>query len=116
MPDTACNDIVYKVSKGEKLVIGSEKQVVKEEVKEEVKVVVKERTNFDLMLKGFSPESKIKIIKEVKNLMNLGLKESKDKVELSLTEPVLLYKNAPVEKANELFKFFKDLGADVELK
>ena len=118
-PDNVCAGLVQKVSRGEK--ITSVAQAALDSVKNEVKVEVKkevvvEKTNFDVMLKGFSPEGKVKIIKEIKNLMNLGLKESKDTVESCLVKPVVIYKQAPTEKANELIARFKELGADVELK
>lgn len=40
----------------------------------------KENTEFDVKLDGFSPEGKIKVIKEIRALTNLGLKEAKELV------------------------------------
>lgn len=40
----------------------------------------KEKTEFDVKLEGFSPEGKIKVIKEIRALTNLGLKEAKELV------------------------------------
>ena len=48
-------------------------QAAKKEVVEEKKVEVK--TAFDVELTAFAPESKVKVIKEVKDLFKLGLKE-----------------------------------------
>lgn len=42
---------------------------MKEEVKEEVK------TSFDIELSKFDPTAKLKIIKEIRGLLGLGLKE-----------------------------------------
>jgi large subunit ribosomal protein L7/L12 len=55
-----------------------EKQEKKEEKKEEAKVI---KTNFDLELVSIDAVQKIKIIKEVRTLCGLGLKEAKDMVE-----------------------------------
>ena len=48
-----------------------------EEVVEEVKV----KTNWDVELVAIDPANKIKVIKEVRTLAGLGLKEAKDLVE-----------------------------------
>jgi large subunit ribosomal protein L7/L12 len=40
----------------------------------------KEKTEFDVKLEGFSPEGKIKVIKEIRALTSLGLKEAKELV------------------------------------
>ncbi len=37
--------------------------------------VVEEKTSFDIVLTGFDAASKIKVIKEVRGVTNLGLKE-----------------------------------------
>lgn len=50
-----------------------------EEAKEEE--VVEERTAFDLKLTGFEAKGKIKVIKEVRAMAGLGLKEAKEMVE-----------------------------------
>lgn len=41
----------------------------------EAKPVVEEKKNFDVLLKGYAAADKVKIIKELKNILNLGLKE-----------------------------------------
>ena len=43
------------------------------------KEVVEEKTVFDLKLTGFDAKNKIKVIKEVRAMTNLGLKEAKEK-------------------------------------
>jgi large subunit ribosomal protein L7/L12 len=44
-------------------------------------VVVEEKTIFDLKLTGFDEKSKIKVIKEIRAITSLGLKEAKELVE-----------------------------------
>ena len=51
-----------------------------EEKKEEAKV---EKTHFDVELTKFDAAQKIKVIKEIRGILNLGLKEAKDLVEAS---------------------------------
>lgn len=46
----------------------------------EAPVKVKEKTEFEVKLSAFSPEGKIKVIKEVRAITGLGLKEAKDLV------------------------------------
>jgi large subunit ribosomal protein L7/L12 len=43
----------------------------------------KEKTEFDVKLEGFSPEGKIKVIKEIRALTSLGLKEAKELVSIT---------------------------------
>ncbi|GLC38228.1 hypothetical protein PLESTB_001085200 [Pleodorina starrii] len=62
------------------------------EKKEEPK---KEKTEFDVKLESFSAEGKIKVIKEIRALTNLGLKEAKELVEKA---PILV--KAAVSKAD----------------
>lgn len=45
---------------------------------------VEEKTEFDVKLTGFDAAAKIKVIKEVRAMTNLGLKEAKELVRLSL--------------------------------
>nr|ADB85802.1 truncated 50S ribosomal protein L12 [Candidatus Liberibacter solanacearum]ADB85803.1 truncated 50S ribosomal protein L12 [Candidatus Liberibacter solanacearum] len=46
-------------------------------------VSVAEKTEFDVVLTGFNATSKINVIKEVRAITNLGLKEAKELVESS---------------------------------
>ena len=72
-----------------------------EEVKEE-------KTNFDIELAGFDAKSKIKVIKEVRALFGLGLKEAKDMVEGS---PVWIKKDTMKEEAEEIKEKLESVGA-----
>lgn len=83
----------------------------------EAKVEPKEeKTNFDVVLKSFTAESKLKLIKEVKTMLNIGLKEAKDQVESSLKGPVKLYKNIAKADAEAKLKKLKETGADIVLE
>jgi len=66
-----------------------------------------------MVLKSFDAAKKIVLIKEVKNMFNLGLKEAKELVEKA---PIDLKKNVEKEEANKLMKKLGECGAVVELK
>lgn len=84
-----------------------------EETKPEQK---EEKTNFDVVLNSFTAESKLKLIKEIKTMMNIGLKEAKDLAESSLKGPVKLYKNIAKVDAEAKLKKLKETGADIVLE
>jgi ribosomal protein L7/L12 len=46
-----------------------------------------EKEAYNILLTEFEPKNKLKIIKEIKGLLNLGLQESKAMVEASAKEP-----------------------------
>lgn len=92
---------------------GSAPAAPQAEVKAEPK---EEKTNFDVVLKSFTQESKLKLIKEVKTMLNIGLKEAKDQVESSLKGPVKLYKNIAKADAEAKLKKLKETGADIVLE
>jgi len=71
-----------------------------------------EKTAFDLKLTGFDAKSKIKVIKEVRAITSLGLKEAKDMVEGA---PKVLKKDIKMEEAEELKKRLEAVGATVEI-
>jgi len=77
--------------------------------KEEEKV---EKTHFDVELSSFDPKSKIKVIKEIRGLLNLGLKEAKEMVEGA---PVWIKKEVGKDDAEELVAKFKELGAEMRM-
>ncbi|CAG9314579.1 unnamed protein product [Blepharisma stoltei] len=84
------------------------------EVVEEKKPEKVEKTSFNLVLKGFSPEGKIKLIKELKDMLKLGLKEAKDQLESTAKEPLILAKAISKETHQEIYDKLKGLGADIE--
>jgi len=58
-------------------------------------------------------QSKVQIIKEIKEIMGLGLKESKDLVDAA---PKALKENIPAAEAEEIKKKLEEAGATVEIK
>lgn len=70
------------------------------------------KDTFDLKLVGFDDKSKIKVIKEVRSLAGLGLKEAKEMVE---SAPKILQKDLKPEAAEELKAKLEAVGAQVEL-
>ena len=73
---------------------------------------VDEKTSFDVILTGFG-EKKIQVIKAVRELTNLGLKEAKDLVE---SAPKPIKEGIPKDEAEAIKKKFVDAGATVEVK
>ncbi|KAM3217179.1 hypothetical protein P3L10_026622 [Capsicum annuum] len=73
-----------------------------------------EKTIFDLNLEeGFSDGAKIKIIKEVRSFIDLGLKEAKDLVEKA---PTYLKKGVTKEEAKKIIENIKGVGAKVTME
>jgi large subunit ribosomal protein L7/L12 len=73
---------------------------------------VEEKTEFDVILTGFG-DQKIGVIKEIRAITNLGLKEAKDLVE-GVPKPVK--EGISKEEAAELKKRLEGVGATVEVK
>ena len=71
-----------------------------------------EQTEFTVILKEAGP-NKISVIKEVRAITGLGLKEAKDLVEAA---PKPVKENAPKADAEEIKKKLEAAGAKVELK
>jgi len=73
-----------------------------------------EKTEFTVVLKGLAdPSKKISVIKVVREITGLGLKESKDMVEGA---PKNVKENVDKKDAEELKKKLEAAGAVVELK
>ena len=71
-----------------------------------------EKTEFDVVLEGFG-DNKIAVIKAVREIAGLGLKEAKAAVEGA---PAPILEAAPKDKAEEAKKTLEDAGAAVTLK
>ena len=71
-----------------------------------------EKTEFTVMLAA-AGEKKIEVIKEVRAITGLGLKEAKDLVEGA---PKNVKENAPKAEAEDIKKKLEAAGAKVELK
>jgi len=74
-----------------------------------------EKTEFDVVLKSFG-QKKIEVIKVVREITGLGLKEAKDLVEKAGTPDAVIKEAAKKEEAEEIKKKLEEAGAEVELK
>ncbi len=70
------------------------------------------KDEFDVMLTS-AGSSKIQVIKEVRGLTSLGLKEAKDLVE---SAPVAVLEGVDEETANKAKETLEGAGAEIELK
>ncbi len=75
-------------------------------------VEVEEKTEFDVELTEIGSE-KVKVIKVVREVTGLGLKEAKDTVE---SAPKVVKEGVSKEEAEELKKKLEEVGAKVTLK
>jgi large subunit ribosomal protein L7/L12 len=75
-------------------------------------VVEEEKTEFDVILKDFGAK-KINVIKAVRQLTNLGLKEAKDLVEGA---PASVQQAVSKQAAEDARKLLEEAGATVEIK
>ncbi|MCS5591406.1 MAG: 50S ribosomal protein L7/L12 [Gammaproteobacteria bacterium] len=73
---------------------------------------VEEQTEFNVVLTSFG-EKKVAVIKAVRSITGLGLKEAKDLVE---SAPAPIKEGAEKGEAEELKKQLEEAGASVELK
>ena len=71
-----------------------------------------EKTEFTVVLAAIGPQ-KINVIKEVRAITSLGLKEAKDLVEGA---PKPVKEGIPKDEAEKIKKQLEDAGATVELK
>lgn len=77
-----------------------------------VAAAVEEKTEFDVILKSFG-DNKVGVIKEVRAITGLGLKEAKDLVEGA---PKAIKEGASKEDAEKIKKQLEAAGAQVEVK
>jgi large subunit ribosomal protein L7/L12 len=73
---------------------------------------VEEKTEFEVVLKEVG-DKKINVIKAVREVTNLGLKEAKDLVDGA---PKTVKEGVSKEEAAEIKKKFEEAGAKVEIK
>jgi len=73
---------------------------------------VEEKDEFEVVLSSFG-EKKVAVIKAVRTITGLGLKEAKDMVE---SAPTTVKEGASKDEAEELKKQLEEAGATVELK
>ncbi|MFY0608917.1 MAG: 50S ribosomal protein L7/L12 [Candidatus Atelocyanobacterium thalassa] len=72
-----------------------------------------EKTEFDVILEEFPSDKKIAILKVVRTITGLGLKEAKDLVE---STPKSLKEGASKDDAESIKKQLEDAGAKVTIK
>ena len=73
---------------------------------------VEEQTEFDVVMSSFG-QNKVSVIKAVRTLTGLGLKEAKDLVE---GVPATVKEGIPKDEAEEVKKQLEEAGAAVDLK
>ena len=78
----------------------------------EAGAAAEEQTEFDVMLTRFG-EKKVAVIKAVRSMTGLGLKEAKDLVE---SAPAAIKEGASKAEADDMLKQLEEAGASVELK
>jgi large subunit ribosomal protein L7/L12 len=74
---------------------------------------VEEKTAFDVILTGFDAAKKINVIKVVREITSLGLKEAKDLVEGA---PKPVKEGVTKEEAEAIKKQLEEGGAQIEVK
>ena len=70
------------------------------------------KTDFDIELQS-AGGSKLKVVKEVKTLLGLGLKEAKELVD---SAPAVIKAGVPKDEADSIKAALEEAGATVELK
>ena len=75
-------------------------------------VAAEEKTEFDVMLVSFG-EKKVGVIKAVRAITGLGLKEAKDLVEAA---PSVVKEGVNKDESEEIKKLLEEAGATVEIK
>lgn len=77
-----------------------------------VEAAAEEKTEFDVILTSFG-DKKINVIKEVRGITGLGLKEAKEFVESC---PKAVKEGVSTEEAEEIKKKLEEAGASAEIK
>lgn len=75
--------------------------------------VVEEKTEFDVIIQDVPTAKRITVIKVVRSLTSLGLKEAKDLIE---SVPKAVTEGVSKEKAEEAKKLLEEAGATVVIK
>ncbi len=74
--------------------------------------VAEEKDEFDVVMSSFG-DNKVSVIKAVRGITSLGLKEAKEMVE---SAPSTIKEAATKDEAGEIKKLLEEAGASVELK
>ena len=78
----------------------------------EAAVAAEEKTEFNVVLTSYG-DKKVAVIKAIRTITALGLKEAKDLVE---SAPAAIKEGMPKAEADDLQKQLEEAGASVELK
>ncbi|NIG99170.1 MAG: 50S ribosomal protein L7/L12 [Buchnera aphidicola (Periphyllus acericola)] len=89
----------------------SSQPIINNNTQQETKKI-KEKSEFDIYIKSIG-KNKVSVIRAVRSLTNLGLKEAKDLVE---SAPTVLKEKINKEEAESLKKTLETAGAEVEIK
>ena len=73
-----------------------------------------EKTEFDVVLKSFDAAAKLKVLKLVREVCGLGLKEAKDFVEAVAAGPKTVKEGLSKEDADKMAAQFKEVGGECE--
>ena len=76
---------------------------------------VEEKDTFDVLLKSFGAK-KIEVIKVVREITGLGLKEAKDLVEKAGAADAFIKQGVKKEEAEDIKKKITEVGGEVEIK
>ncbi|NLH38244.1 MAG: 50S ribosomal protein L7/L12 [Thermotogaceae bacterium] len=76
---------------------------------------VEEKDTFDVLLKSFGAK-KIEVIKVVREITGLGLKEAKDLVEKAGAADAFIKQGVTKEEAEDIKKKITEVGGEVEIK
>lgn len=71
-----------------------------------------EKTEFDVVLES-AGSAKLKVVKEVKSMLGIGLKDAKSMVD---DAPTTIKAGVPKEEAEQMKSALEEVGAQVELK
>jgi len=74
-----------------------------------------EKDTFDVLLKSFG-QKKVEVIKVVREITGLGLKEAKDLVEKAGSPDAFIKQGVKKEEAEEIKKKIAEVGGEVEIK
>jgi len=110
--DMSVMDVVELVSAMEEKFGVSAAAVAAAPVAAEAGEAAAEQDEFDVVMTSFG-EKKVAVIKAVRGLTGLGLKEAKDMVE---SVPVSIKEGASKAEAEDVKKQLEEAGASVELK
>jgi large subunit ribosomal protein L7/L12 len=78
----------------------------------EGEAAAEEKTEFDVVLNS-AGSAKLKVVKEVKNLLGIGLKDAKQLVD---DAPNTIKEGVPKEEAENIKQTLEGVGAEIELK